>query len=93
MNQEDYDGRTALHLAASEGHSEIVNFLVNIVNVKKDPVDRWKHTPLDDAKTNNIKEIISLLSNDDLDIESKLNDWKLNPYSNKNIWDDTDSQS
>ena len=49
LNQGDYDGRTALHLAASEGHSEIVSMLCKAgadVNVE----DRWGHRPLDDAR-------------------------------------------
>lgn len=36
----DYDKRTALHLAAAEGHIETVKFLVNIARVKVDPRDR-----------------------------------------------------
>ena len=46
----DYDDRTALHLACSEGHFPIVQFFIengffeNIL-VK----DRWNNTPLDDA--------------------------------------------
>lgn len=36
----DYDKRTALHLAASEGHPEIVKFLLNTAKVKPDPKDR-----------------------------------------------------
>ena len=46
----DYDGRTALHLAASEGNNKIVEWLVGAkanVNVK----DRWGNTPLMDAVT------------------------------------------
>ena len=46
----DYDGRTALHLAASEGNNKIVEWLVGAkanVNVK----DRWGNTPLLDAVT------------------------------------------
>lgn len=41
MSSSDYDQRTALHVAAAEGHSEIVRFLVNIARVKIDPKDRY----------------------------------------------------
>lgn len=37
----DYDKRTAMHLAASEGHPEIVKFLLNVAKVKPDPKDRF----------------------------------------------------
>ena len=30
INVGDYDGRTALHLAAEEGHLEVVKYLVSI---------------------------------------------------------------
>lgn len=36
----DYDRRTALHLAASEGHAEVVKFLLNTAKVRPDPKDR-----------------------------------------------------
>jgi glutaminase len=45
----DYDGRTPLHLAAAEGHDALVSYLIEKkVNVQ--PLDRWKQTPLADAK-------------------------------------------
>ena len=61
MNQCDYDGRTALHLACCENNLEIVKFLINIVKVKKDPRDRWNKTPFQEAKEKNLTEIIECL--------------------------------
>jgi glutaminase len=44
----DYDRRTALHLAASEGLLEVVTYLVAEANTDPSPVDRWGGTPLDE---------------------------------------------
>ena len=41
MNMCDYDGRTALHLAAAEGHEEIVKFLLEVCKVLTLPQDRF----------------------------------------------------
>lgn len=49
MAQGNYDGRTALHLAAAEGHMEAVVFLLEKCNVPAASKDRWGHTPSDDA--------------------------------------------
>ena len=49
LNVSDYDGRTALHLAAAEGHLEVVKFLVETCKVNPDPKDRWDRTPLSEA--------------------------------------------
>merc|ERR1719361_2416574 len=46
----DYDLRTALHLAASEGHAEAVRYLLlNAPVAAIDAKDRWGATPRDDA--------------------------------------------
>lgn len=56
----DYDGRTALHLAASEGHEAVVMYLTSKCrNIS--PVDRWGGTPLSDAKKSGKLEVIRLL--------------------------------
>lgn len=41
MGISDYDGRTALHLAAAEGHLDIVIFLLEKCHVAPSPKDRW----------------------------------------------------
>uniref|UniRef100_UPI0037E8F2AC glutaminase kidney isoform, mitochondrial-like isoform X2 n=1 Tax=Semicossyphus pulcher TaxID=241346 RepID=UPI0037E8F2AC len=49
MQQTDYDSRTALHIAAAEGHVEAVIFLTEICNVNPHMKDRWGNAPIDDA--------------------------------------------
>ena len=47
LNKYDYDGRTALHLACSEGHLEIVEYLIK-KGVNTEIIDRWDNKPIDD---------------------------------------------
>jgi glutaminase len=51
-NESDYDGRTAMHLAACEGHIEILEYLIEIrANIMCR--DRFGGTPLEDAVRHN----------------------------------------
>uniref|UniRef100_A0A7N0TV25 Protein kinase domain-containing protein n=1 Tax=Kalanchoe fedtschenkoi TaxID=63787 RepID=A0A7N0TV25_KALFE len=57
---QDYDSRTALHLAASEGHASIVELLLHYganLNLK----DRWQRTPLTDARFYGHRDICRIL--------------------------------
>jgi len=55
----DYDNRTPLHLACSEGRPRVVEYIVDQTKhlpkrgraALLSPIDRWKRTPLDDAIT------------------------------------------
>lgn len=56
----DYDGRTALHLAASEGKLASLRYLLEL-GVAVSPLDRWEHTPLDDAIRQKHEALASML--------------------------------
>jgi hypothetical protein len=60
LNFRDYDRRTALHVAASEGHLEACKYLVQ-KGAKVNRSDRWGGSPLDDAHRHRHKEIIIYL--------------------------------
>jgi glutaminase len=49
VNLRDYDGRTPLHLAASEGHVEVCAFLISHGHSTQ-LTDRWGSTAADDAQ-------------------------------------------
>ena len=60
VNGGDYDMRTAMHLAAGNGHYKVVEYLCQNgadVNV----VDRWGGRPLDDAQFDGHKDCVELL--------------------------------
>ena len=65
VNVGDYDKRTPLHLAASEGHFDVVKILVENGAILKE--DRWGNTPLkeienkEEEKYNEIRSYLQIL--------------------------------
>lgn len=60
LNSVNYDQRTALHIAASEGHFSCVQFLVQH-GAHRNKVDRWGQSPLDEAKHGKHHLVMDLL--------------------------------
>uniref|UniRef100_A0A8C6MC38 glutaminase n=1 Tax=Nothobranchius furzeri TaxID=105023 RepID=A0A8C6MC38_NOTFU len=61
MEQRDYDSRTALHVAAAEGHIDVVRFLLEACKVNPVPKDRWGNTPIDEAMHFGHHNVVTLL--------------------------------
>lgn len=60
INFRDYDRRTPLHIAASEGHLEICQYLVT-KGAQLNRSDRWGGSPLDDAHRHRHVEVSDFL--------------------------------
>jgi len=56
----DYDRRTPLHLAAAEGHLEVVQYFI-AQKAKLNPRDRWGNSPLDEAIRHDKSDVAELL--------------------------------
>ncbi|KAK3238712.1 hypothetical protein CYMTET_51296 [Cymbomonas tetramitiformis] len=61
-NEGDYDKRTGLHLAASNGHSNCVDFLLEKKDIDINAVDKFGGTPLDDALRHQNSAIVVMLA-------------------------------
>lgn len=60
VNKTDYDQRTALHIAVSEGHYHLVIYLLKNLKVKAKSADRWGNTPEKDAHHNKDSQMIEI---------------------------------
>ncbi|WOK95715.1 serine/threonine-protein kinase TNNI3K-like [Canna indica] len=60
VNFRDIDGRTALHVAACQGFTDVTELLLRM-GADINPEDRWGSTPLADAKHYKNDEVIKLL--------------------------------
>ncbi|MCO5595408.1 hypothetical protein L7F22_049450 [Adiantum nelumboides] len=87
----DYDKRTALHLASSEGHIKVVELLLTY-KASVNPKDRWGRTPLSDATKYEFRDICRLLEANGAtpgdDVDSPIEDCELDP---KELIEDKDS--
>ena len=61
VNFRDYDRRTGLHVAASEGHLEICQLLVEQYGAKIHRCDRWGGSALDDAHRHRHPQVFQFL--------------------------------
>ncbi|CAE8736524.1 unnamed protein product, partial [Polarella glacialis] len=61
MNLADYDKRTAIHLASSEGKLKAVKCLIEELKADPNVYDRFGGTPLDDAQRHGHKETVAYL--------------------------------
>ena len=61
FNVTDYDKRTALHLSASEGHMNIVKYLVDEIHVNINVKDRWGNTPISEANQKDSSSHIEIM--------------------------------
>ncbi|KAL6060416.1 Ammonium transporter [Balamuthia mandrillaris] len=68
----DYDGRTAAHLAASEGRLALLEFMARRYNVHLNVKDNFGNTPLDDAVNNNFKNVARWLKEKGVECNQKV---------------------
>uniref|UniRef100_A0A9J8B5L9 glutaminase n=1 Tax=Cyprinus carpio carpio TaxID=630221 RepID=A0A9J8B5L9_CYPCA len=61
MELKDYDSRTPLHIAAAEGHMDVVLFLSQSCKVNPFVKDRWGNIPRDDAMQFGHEDVVKVL--------------------------------
>ncbi|KAL6479903.1 hypothetical protein MHYP_G00109360 [Metynnis hypsauchen] len=61
MDQEDYNGRTALHAAVRNKNSQMVAELLQYDTIPMTK-DKWRQAALDEATMNNLPSILTLFN-------------------------------
>ena len=56
IEQSDYDLRTVAHLAAAEGHTELLLYLIRDTNFNFNITDRWGKKPLEEINDDGVRE-------------------------------------
>ncbi|CAL8267250.1 unnamed protein product [Lota lota] len=85
MEQRDYDSRTALHVAAAEGHGEVVRFLLEACKVNPVPKDRWGNTPMDEALHFGHHDVATILKDFHEKYSPKVSDTNTKESAQKNL--------
>ncbi|KAK3756744.1 hypothetical protein RRG08_018466 [Elysia crispata] len=70
INWQDYEGRTALHLAVADGNESVVNVLTSVKNVNVSALDNMFRTPLHWAAVLGHSKIVSILLDSGADSSS-----------------------
>lgn len=70
INWQDYEGRTALHLAVADGNAAVVKALVAVENCNVSALDNMFRTPLHWAAVLGHSKIVSLLLDNNADFSS-----------------------
>lgn len=65
VNCTDYDGRTPLHIAASNNNIEMVQKLLSVKDINVNPIDNFDMTPYHDAMIHKFTDIAELLKKND----------------------------
>ncbi|KAK6742471.1 hypothetical protein RB195_010002 [Necator americanus] len=79
LHHRDYDDRTALHVAASEGNLDCLNYVLSKWKESPEPEDKFQRTPLDDAKFFNHRECVDV-------IEKAIERWKAAEEQPRTDW-------
>jgi len=90
----DYDKRTALHLAASNGHLAVIKYLLSQASDSKTRAellirrDRFGATAIDDARRENHQACLRMLQSQQNPVLSSIDTGKLPSLLQKNVsWD------